>query len=629
MKNEIIHRVYDFIKEFPPFSMLPKDVIMTIAGKVIVKYLPPNSVLFEIGDMPPPQFYIVNEGAIHLYQGDGTMVDQCDEGDIFGIRPLLAQSPYLLSAKTEEESIVYAIKTETFLPYLEQFPKVLSFLAANFAVGTGNMFYKKNHVEGMASTLHAEIFKTDMEKAPVYCQLLHTIQDAAIMMADHKIGSIIICNEAQKPIGIITDKDLRIKVVAGDVSKIEKVAQIMSSPVICVRPSLSIAELQIIMIKNRINHLAVTEDGTVDSRLIGVVSDHDLVVQQADNPSILIKEIRKCTSSIQLKVIRDKTENLIKKYIDKEVSIPYITQIVSEINDDIILRCIQIAEVKIGKEKFKDIKYCWISLGSEGRQEQLLRTDQDNALIYHHDPNIINVKETCLSLAKEVTSMLHDVGYEYCPADMMASNPAWCQSIAEWKNTFSKWIHNPGEKEIMMCTIFFDYRPVYGDLSLVENLTDHIFGLLDQQEVFLQLLAKNALENPPPLSFFRNFIVEKNGEHKDSFDIKLRAMMPLVDAARLLILSRQIKEVNNTSKRFLALAESDPNNAELYHMAADAYEILIRIRTSQGFQSHDSGRYIQPEMMDKMQRLQLRNAFQPIDEIQKLIKIKFQIGGII
>ena len=181
----------------------------------------------------------------------------------------------------------------------------------------------------------------------------------------------------------------------------------------------------------------------------------------------------------------------------------------------------------------------------------------------------------------------------------------------------------------MMCTIFFDYRPVYGDLSLVENLTDHISGLLDQQEVFLQLLAKNALENPPPLSFFRNFIVEKNGEHKDSFDIKLRAMMPLVDAARLLILSRQIKEVNNTSKRFLALAESDPNNAELYHMAADAYEILIRIRTSQGFQSHDSGRYIQPEMMDKMQRLQLRNAFQPIDEIQKLIKIKFQIGGII
>ena len=626
MKNEIIYRVYDFLKEYPPFSLLTKDELMKISEQVTVKYLPPNNILFQIGEMPPPQFYIVNEGAIHLYQEDGDMVEQCDEGDVFGIRPLLAHSPYLLSAKSAEESILYAIKTSTFLPYLEKYPNVLSFLATNFAVGSANMFYKSRSHN---TNIYSEIFKIDNEKAPVFCTLQCTIQYAATKMAEFKTGSIIICDEDQKPIGIITDKDLRIKVVAGDIRKKENVSMIMSSPVVCVRPSLSIAELQIIMLKNRINHLAVTEDGTIHSKLIGVISEHDLVVQQADNPAILIKEIRKSASTLQLKSLRDKTENLVKKYMDQNVSVPYITQIVSEINDEIIIQSIRIAEVKLGKEKFDGLNYCWLALGSEGREEQLLRTDQDNALIYKADPNNPDIKELFLSLAKEVTSMLHNIGFEYCPADMIASNPSWCQSTDEWKITFTKWIENPGEKEIMMCTIFFDYRPVFGDQSLAEHLGEHIFSLLDQQEVFLHLLAKNALENPPPLSFFRNFIVEKNGEHKDSFDVKLRAMMPLVDAARLLILSKKVAGVNNTSKRYQALSEVEPNNAELYNMAADAYEILIRFRTVQGLKNANSGRYIQPEAMDKMDRLQLRNAFQPIDELQKLIKVRFQTGGLL
>ncbi|MBK9254643.1 MAG: CBS domain-containing protein [Saprospiraceae bacterium] len=631
MKNEIVHRVYDFLREYPPFNLLPKDAILIIASKVSVKYLPDQTTLFKIGEMPPPIFYIVNEGAIHLHQEDGQMVDHCDEGDIFGIRPLLAESPYLLTAKASEDTILYCIRTEDFLPYLGHNPKILAFLASNFAIGSGNMFYKKaiqpNSFE--SGNVFTELFVIDTQKAPIYCHIENTIQEAAMMMATHQIGSIVVCDEQIKPIGIVTDKDLRIKVVAGDIRKKESISLIMSSPVICAKPGLSVAELQILMIKNRINHLAVTQNGTVNSKLIGVVSEHDLVVQQADNPSILIREIRKSTKGGQLKNIRDKVERLIKKYIEQEVSIPFITQVVSGINDEIIQQAIRLSEAKLGTELYKDIKYCWLTLGSEGREEQLLRTDQDSALIYVNDNAIPDIKDRCVRLAKEVTGILHEVGYEYCPADMMASNPSWCQSIDEWQQTFNRWIYQPGEKEIMMCTIFFDYRPVYGDKSLTTALKDYIFQMLDKQEVFLHLLAKNALENPPPLSFFRNFIVEKNGEHKDSFDIKLRAMMPLTDAARLLTLAGRIVGENNTSKRFLALSEEEPQNAALYRMAADAYEIFIRIRTKQGLSKGDSGRYIQPDEMDKMDRLQLRNGFQPIDELQKLIKVRFQLGGIL
>ncbi len=562
------------------------------------------------------------------------MVDHCDEGDVFGIRPLLAESPYLLTAKSSEDTIIYGIRTEDFLPYLEGNSKILSFLASNFAVGSGNMFYKKSNPSEAVkpvggNNVFTELFAIDTHKAPIYCHIYNTIQEAAFIMASHQIGSILVCDAEIKPIGIVTDKDLRIKVVAGDIRKKENIALVMSSPVICVKPGLSIAELQILMIKNRINHLAITQDGTIQSKLSGVVSEHDLVIQQADNPSILIREIRKSTSGAQLKSIRDKVERLIKKYIAQEVSIPFITQVVSGINDEIIQQTIRLSEVKLGKELYKDIKYCWLTLGSEGREEQLLRTDQDNALIYIQDENILDIKERCLKLASEVTTILNEVGYEYCPADMMASNPAWCQSVEEWQETFKLWIYQSGEKEIMMCTIFFDYRPVYGEISLATSLTDFIFRMLDKQEVFLHLLAKNALENPPPLSFFRNFIVEKNGDHKDSFDIKLRAMMPLADAARLLTLANRNRGENNTSKRFLALSDIEPQNAELYKMAADAYEILIGMRAKQGFSKGDSGRYIQPDEMDKMDRLLLRNAFQPIDELQKLIKIRFQLARIL
>jgi CBS domain-containing protein len=631
MKNEIVYRVYDFLKDYPPFNLLPKEAIMKIAARVMVRFLPEKTILFEIGEMPPAMFYIVNEGAIHLHQEDGQMVDHCDEGDVFGIRPLLAESPYLLTAKSSEDTILYCIRTEDFLPYLEHNPKILAFLASNFAVGSGNMFYKKaNQKESFApDNVFTELFTIDSKKEPVFCQIQNTIQEAAVIMAQHQIGSIVVCDDNVRPIGIATDKDLRIKVVAGDIRKKENISLIMSSPVVCVKSGLSIAELQILMIKNRINHLAVTTDGTTGSRLIGVISEHDLVVQQADNPSKLIKEIRKSSSPDQLRSIRNKVERLIRKYIDQEVSIPFITQVVSGINDEIIQQAIRLSENKLGKDRFRDIRYCWLTLGSEGREEQLLRTDQDSALIYMQNDNIPDIRERCITLASEVTAILHEVGYEYCPADMMASNPAWCQSVEEWQQTFHRWIFQPGEKEIMMCTIFFDYRSVYGDKILTTSLTDYIFHTLDKQEVFLHLLAKNALENPPPLSFFRNFIVEKNGEHKDSFDIKLRAMMPLADAARLLTLSNRISDENNTCKRFLALAEIEPQNAELYRMAADAYEILIRIRTKQGLAKGDSGRYIQPDEMDKMDRLQLRNAFQPIDELQKLIKIRFQLGGIL
>jgi CBS domain-containing protein len=624
-KNEIVHRIYDFIKNYPPFHLLNDTDLWSVSKTADVRYLDPGEILFDIGEMPPKLFYIVNDGAINLFQQDDTLVETCDEGDVLGLRPLIAQSPYLLRAVASEETLLYCISTEVFVPFIDKYPGVGKYIATNFAVGVGNKYHSSNQTKSSRdmSGIYTEARITKKDEPPIYIDGSISIRDAAKIMVNKKIGSIIICDERQYPKGIMTDKDLRTKVVAGDISKDEPVASIMSSPVVCVKPNLSIAELQLAMIRHKIDHLVVTDDGTPHNPVLAVISKRDLVVSQSNSPTNLFKEIQKAESIEKLKNLRDRLEELINGYIQNDVPVKFILEIASEINDEIIRKAIHLCELKADPHYFSEVEYTFLLMGSMARKEQLLRTDQDNAIIYHDNPALPDLKEKLLSLASDITKSLNEIGYEYCPSDMMASNPEHCLTLEEWEHTFYKWITQPGEKEVMMCTIFFDYRPVYGNQDLAVRLSEYIFKLLDKQEVFLRHLAQNAISNPPPLSFFRKFVVEKSGEHKDSFDIKLRAMMPMVDAARLLTLQYRIQGVYSTIERYQALVDKDSNNAELYHFAALAYETLLKVRTKHGIKNKDKGRHIQPDEMDKFSRLQLRNAFQPIHDLQNIIKIRF------
>lgn len=625
MKNEIIHRVFDFLKEYPPFQMMDMEDLWRIAGEVQVVYVPEGEILFSIGEAPKKHFYVVNDGAIQLYQNDDTLVEVCDEGDVLGLRPLIARSPYLLRAVAGEESLLYAIPTDIFEPMMDKYPGIGRYIATNFAVGVGNKYSRSTHSAAQSGVSHMynDLINMEAHTDPVFTGSETTIQDAARIMAVKKVGSVIICDQNKRPVGIVTDKDLRTKVVAGDVLKAEPVSRIMSSPVWCVTPRLTLAEMQMAMLRLKVNHLVITEDGTSDKPLLGVISAHDLVVIQTDNPASLMKGIQKATTTDQLKSLRHILDHMIARYIKSDVPMKFIMEVVSEINDSILQKTIELAEKKLDADLYKKIEYAFVVLGSMARKEQLLMTDQDNAIIYREHPDIPDIKDRLLVLAREINDCLNEIGFEYCPAGMMASNPAYCLSLEEWLKTFRKWIYEPGEKEVMMCTIFFDFRCVYGQSALTEELSQFIFKSLGQQEVFLRHLAQNALANPAPLSFFRKFVVEKSGEHKDNFDIKLRAMMPLVDAARLFILQYQISGVHSTIERFTALSESDINNRELYIFAADAFETLIRTRTFHGINNQDNGRYIQPSDMDKMDRIQLRNAFQPIDDLQSIIKVRF------
>jgi CBS domain-containing protein len=455
------------------------------------------------------------------------------------------------------------------------------------------------------------------------------IRDAAVKMTEKHVGSIIVCDELGKPLGIVTDTDLRTKVVTGDYSREDKIGQIMASPVITIHSNSSVIDILLIMLTRNVHHLCITEDGTDQSRAIGIVSQRDLTVMQGNSPLLLFREIKRAKSVKDLAEIRNNAEKLVDKYLSQEVSVRFTSQLITAINDAIIRKALRIAQGEMSDEgkAHPDLAYCWLALGSEGREEQLLRTDLDNAFIYEDPP--ANKKETAaayfLELGERTTEMLVTCGFQKCPSDMMASNQKWNVPISTWKEYFSRWIETPEPMALMLSTIFFDYRLVAGNEILVRALDDHLNKVIAHNKIFLNFFAQNATQNPAPLSFFRGFVLERNGEHKNEFDIKLRAMMPLVDAARVLCLDKQFLEEKNTIKRYDRLGQAEPNNAALYHNAARAYEILMKMRTRQGLQNKDSGRYLDVESLSKLDRQILKKAFAPIEQLQKLLRTRFQL----
>ncbi|WP_431134507.1 DUF294 nucleotidyltransferase-like domain-containing protein [Psychroserpens mesophilus] len=633
MKNTIAERILDFLKSFPPFDSLSYNQLFIISSQVKVIYFEKEDYVFKQNDVLHDCFYVVKDGAIGIYR-DKTLVDECDEGDIFGLRAIIRKDLYLLNAVAIEESIVYGIPANLIEEVIINNLQANQFIIASFATNARNPYSKEDKGKIFANETilqpnasnFTEVQSASFSKNPITCQVEMTIKEASIMMSNYKVGSVVVTKN-KRPIGIITDKDLRHKIATGKHKISEQVSAIMSSPVITFPEQITVAEAQIAMLKHSISHLCITKDGTINSELVGILSEHDIIVIHGNNPSVLIKEIKRATSANQLQTIRQKAQVLMKNYIEQHIPISFITHIIAAINDAITKRCIQLSMDEIYEKP--PTSFAWLAIGSQGRKEQLLLTDQDNALVYEDVENDKEAKTYFINLSKAINSKLDVVGFELCPAEMMASNPKWCLSVSQWKAQFKNWITHPDEDKMMLCNIFFDYDMVYGNHELVDEMSDSIFEAIDNYEIFLNFMGRNALKNPPPLSFFRNFLVEDSGEHKDQFDIKARAIMPLVDAARLLVLSHEIKEINSTLARYQKLCDLEPQNSDLYESCVNAFRILLRFRTQHGLKHGDSGRFIDVKSLSKTDRLKLKGCFKPVKDIQELVQIRFKLSQLL
>ncbi|WP_149275500.1 DUF294 nucleotidyltransferase-like domain-containing protein [Pareuzebyella sediminis] len=637
MKNTISSRVADFLKNYPPFNEMKFEDLERLSEEVSILYKIKESVIFEQGEAPHSHFYVVHKGAAVLRKKpDNDIVDLCDEGDIFGLRPLIANENYEMEARAYEESIFYTIPITTFRPYTQKYSEIGNFLIESFASNMRNP-YARSHKDKLLA--HTSIGNSNTNSGLLDLQSVHyskkliacgensSIKTIAATMTEKKVGAMLIV-KGKLPIGIITDKDIRNKVATGQFPITAKAKEIMSAPVITYPVKMTITQAQMAMMKSGISHLCLTEDGTDNTKALGILSKHDIMLELGNNPGVLMKAIKRAGKFKKIKTIRRSVQNLLKGYLDQNIPLTLTSKIIAELNDACVKQVIAIALKKIKKEP--PVKFTWMALGSQGRSEQLLHTDQDNALIFEDVPKHQQekVKTYFLELSKMVTKGLMHIGYAYCPADMMASNPEWCLSLSEWKNRISHWITNPGPDEVLLSSIFFDYNLVYGTPKLLNELTGHIFTMTEKYPIFFMHLAQGALQNPSPTGFFRQFLVEEDGAHKDFFDVKRRALMPLIDAGRLLALSHQIKAINNTSERFEKLAELEPNNGELFMACSYATKALLKFRTKQGLLHNDSGRFIALDSLSKEEKIKLKRTFKTIKELQELIKIRFKLSNL-
>ena len=643
MSNVIVNRVVDFLKKFPPFSFLSPELLTQVAKQVDLIYFEKDEFLFQKGEPAKNYFFVVREGAIKLtdfIDGKEQTMGFCDEGDVFGVLALLGKRPYILNAKANENSLIIAVPVAVFDKILKENSQVSLYFASGFASGQVVIRSDLSETQKVRSLLGKSAQQDGLLLFPgqasinysqpvVQCQLGDTISRAVAKMSEAKVGSIVIVNKDNCPQGIITDKDLRNRLIAKGLPYTTLVEEIMSQPVVTAKKDLEFSQIYLNMVKNRLHHLVFTEDGTDQSGMVGIISDHDVLLSQGNSPAVLIKALQDSEDVHEIAKLRNQAEGMLIYFLENELAIDFIAGIITEINDTIIQRAIHIAKSRHSAQfpEVCDTPFCFLGLGSEGRGEQLLRTDLDNAIVYEDVPDYLQEKARGFMhlLARDVMDILFACGFHSCPAEMMANNPKWCQPISQWKDYFSQWIRKSDQPSLLMASIFFDFRAVAGKVALAEELTIHVYEEISKGKIFLNFFAKNALLNPPPLGFFRNFIIEKSGEHAEKFDIKLRAMMPLADAARVLILNHQVVGINNTFKRYEKLAELEPNQAALFKDAGKAYEIFMRFRALEGLSSSSSGRFIQPDSLGKLQRQLLKNAFFPIDEIQKILRVRFQL----
>jgi CBS domain-containing protein len=646
LSESLANRTAEFLHRYPPFSYLPFDEVENLAAQVSLKFFAQNDFVFELDEPRGDGFFVLQKGRIEILAPDDAeyrVIDLCDVGDLFGVRAMLTQNNYVASARADEESLVYEIPRAPFVELTERYPQVAMFFASGFAAGMTVVREEKTEAAGQASrqifvpkSSQNTVFREEdvivmkPTEQVAFCSPQNTVQEAAQIMAEYRIGSLVVANESLQPVGIITSADYTRRVGTGEVATTAPVARLMSSPVMTISKGITVAKVILTMMKHNIRHLVVTENGTPQSRFVGIVSEHDVLLTQGNNPAVLVKRLQKAHSTEEMLEIRDRAEELIFNYLEQEVSVEFITGTMTEINDALIKRAIEMSLEALSAEGYEPppLTFAWLNLGSEGRGEQLLRTDQDNALLYQDPPPALaqQAKDYFLRLGKAVTDILEACGFAHCPGEIMASNPKWNLPLAAWKKQFSQWMHTPDPKALMHGTIFFDYRAGYGDQQLAQALTQHLFDEMEKTSNFINFFAQNALGNPPPLSFFKNFIVERSGKHKDAFDIKLRAMMPLCDAARVLMLAHRASGVGNTIERYHELAALEPNNQALFEEAAMAYGLMVRYRAINGFRNHNPGRYINPNHLNKIERQTLKYAFRTIDDLHSLLKTRFSLN---
>jgi CBS domain-containing protein len=466
-----------------------------------------------------------------------------------------------------------------------------------------------------------------VSRAPVSCAPGASVVEVAKLMARERVGSAVVVDDDQRPLGIVTDRDLRGKVVgAGRDPFTTRAADIMSTPLSTIGPAAFVFDALLEMTRRDIHHLPVVDEG----RLAGVLSSNDILRLQTIHPVLLARETAAADSIESVARLAARATPLVRRLVDEGGSAYDIGRIVAELNDRTVARVLELTQVVVeaAAGPAPPVAWCWLTFGSEARREQTLRTDQDNGLVYADlAPDAGSAGAQWVArFAEAAIDGLVRAGFPRCPGDVMASNPKWCQPRSAWEAKFRRWIEHPAAEELLAASIFFDLRPLAGTLALGDGLAEVISAQARGAHVFLAQLARDVVSRPVPLTIFGSIGTTSSGAHRGRVDVKAAGSQQIVGAARVAALECGIRETN-TVDRLMAAAQTGLYTISEAREITDAYQHLMRLRLVHQLAQLEAGEeadnYVDPRRLSRADALLFRDALKTVARVQEALAARF------
>lgn len=614
---------------YAPFDAMAPEDLDFLAANVEARRWPKDAVVLAPEAGVPTHLYIVTSGGVLALAPSGAAEAgaglRIGAGECFPLGPLMSGCPVSSVYRALEDTVCHLLPEAAFRQLKERSLPFRDFCTRRLA---SLLERSKRLLQDSAAAAARErspmdrLLSSVLRREPVTCRPEDTIESVLATMRDQGVGSVVAVDDERRPVGIFTQQDVLRRVALPRVDLAQPIAGVLTRELAMLPVHATAYEAALAMVRRGIRHVVVADEG----RIAGVVSERDLFNLQRVSLRQLSQDIKQANGLDALVPLAADVRALARTMLAQGVSSEQLTQFIASLNDLLTERLL---ELEFGRIDVRGIAFCWLALGSEGRLEQTLSTDQDNGIIFEPPAGVSadDARRVLLPVAQRVNQGLDACGFPLCKGGIMAGNPRWCLSTAEWRQQFARWIDSGDPEALLHGSIFFDFRPLYGAAPLAEDLRAWLNRHARANPKFLHQMAANALNNRPPLGLFRDFVVEASGEHKGTIDLKLHGAMPFVDAARIYSLATGVS-ATNTAQRLRAVAPAlrvPPEELEAW-VEAFFYIQSLRLRNQydQSARGEPMGNRIRPDALHQLERTILKESLKQAKALQSRLALDYQ-----
>jgi len=553
--------------------------------------------------------------------------------EFFGETVFLSEKTYPASVKAAEELHCYLLDKETFEDLCVKYPSFAKFFSQILSERMRSIYKEliltqPYELSGIEPNPFRRRLSELMTGGITTCADTASVGEVADLMTKNSISSVVVLKQKKRLAGLITEKDLVAKCISSKLppAKWPLAKDVMNTSPVQLPPNTTFYEALLTMVKNKCKHLLVVEEG----KLLGIVTIGDLIKYRSMGAFSVVEDIETQSNIEGLAVLRQHVNNVLKAMVSEKAPPIEICEVITEYNDRITCRAIEICEQEMLKEGYglPPVDYCWITMGNSGRKEQLLTSDQNNGIIFDNVPeeNLEEVTQYFLKLGGKVVDGLEKCGISKCPERNMANNPLWCQPISMWYQKIAGWVDRLQPQDIHYLTAFSDFRPIYGAKGFGDNLKSYVMDNLCFSQRAFKALALEELKYDVPIKAFRKTITEPTRIHENEINLKTQACMHVVNCVRIFSMKESIPETA-TLKRLELLAKRGVIPKQDAEYIEAAYQSLLMFRLKTNLEKLKEGKepdnFINPNQLTKMQYLALKEALIAVGQLQNYTKAVF------